>query len=147
MSDVTFSYRSGNKTINLTLKWAERKPSREALGIWQVNTNRAWKVYAQKSQLNNLKEDYARAAVDAGLPMGKPSFQEGTVKQGTSPATQGFALITEWMTGTNFQKTTARFDSALSQQAIPKNKTATDYKRFASYMWHFRIVSCDSLFI
>jgi hypothetical protein len=143
MSDVTFSYRSGSKTINLTLKWADRLTSREALGIWKVN-NRAWKVYAQKSQFNNLKEDYARAAVDAGLPMGSPSFQEGTVKQGSSPPTQGFALITEWMTGTNFQKTTASFESALKWEAIPKNKTATDYQRFASCMWSLRIVSCNS---
>jgi hypothetical protein len=126
--DVTFTYQSAGKPVILTLKWSEVTPSRESLGLWHVE-NEAWKVYQQTTQLEALKADYQRAAIDAGLPMGDPRFQVGTVQQGSRPVTQGFALITNWMDGSNFQKTIASFRSALNQSNFPTGKTTNDYQR------------------
>ncbi|OCH92798.1 hypothetical protein OBBRIDRAFT_824535 [Obba rivulosa] len=103
-ADVTFTYKSGGKDVTKTLTAAEMIPSREALGLWRVD-GAAWKVYATTKQYQASSDDYRLANVAAGLPMGDPKFQQGTVKQGTRLASQGFALITQWMDGTNFQET------------------------------------------
>lgn len=115
--DVVFTY----KGTSTTLPWAARIASREALGIWKVQ-EQAWKVYSKRTVYDDLSADYHRAAVDAGLPMGNPQFREGTVKRGSGAATDGFVLITEWMTGINFQKTQASFKAALTKEKVPKDK-------------------------
>ena len=140
--DVVFTY-NGNPT---TLLWANRLPSREALGLWQVG-DQAWKVYRTRNVLADLSADYARAAVDAGLPMGRPQFREGKVKQGTAAASDGFVLITEWMTGTNFQKTVASFRSALTRENVPKDRNNTDYRRFVSISSLVPLVSLNDIIV
>ena len=137
--DVVFTWTSGGKEQTRTLRAADKISSREGLGLWKVD-NRAWKVYATTSQLNALSSDYTRAQVDAGLPVGTPapSFQQGSVKQGTKPPTQGFVLIAQWMDGTNFQKTASNFRSALDKEKVPKDKTSTDYKRCVGLRWGSR---------
>jgi len=123
-SDVVVT--SGGKST--TLKGSDKINSREAIGIWKVG-NKAWKVYGRRKTLDDLREDYSRAAIYAGLPMGNPSFVEGQVKVGANAPTNGFVLVTEWMVGTNFQKTVASFKAALSKESVPKDKSDTDYKR------------------
>ncbi|KAI0697585.1 hypothetical protein BC835DRAFT_1413621 [Cytidiella melzeri] len=126
--DVVFTYTSGGKEIKTTLKGSERYNSREAIGIWKVNS-KAWKVYGTTKQYQALSDDYRRADVAAGLPMGNPSFQLGTVKVGNKTETQGFILITQWMEGTNFQKSASSFEAALAKEKLSKDTTTNDYKR------------------
>lgn len=128
MVDVTFTYTSRGKPITKILPEAEKIPSREALGLWKVD-NKAWKVYATTKEYTKLSQDYSRADVMAGLPMGQPSFQQGAVKQGTKAPSEGFILATEWMDGTNFQKTSKSFEIALTRQNISHDKASTDWKR------------------
>ncbi|KIL67263.1 hypothetical protein M378DRAFT_197126 [Amanita muscaria Koide BX008] len=124
---VVFTYRGGNKTFN-------RQPdvsSNEALGVWH-DGNKAWKLYATTAQLAKLSADYQRADVH-GLPMGSPAFQQGTVKQGTNQQTQGFALVTNWLTGNefNFHTPPKPFRTALRTQNISHSKSSQDYKRIS----------------
>lgn len=130
--NVVFTYTSNGQQQTRTLLAADRIPSREALGLWQVG-NRGWKVYATTAQLAAISADYTRAQVDAGLPVGTPppAFQQGTVRQGTRPPTQGFVLIAQWMDGTNFQKTAASFRSALTRENVPRDRNSTDHRRCA----------------
>ncbi|KAI0724977.1 hypothetical protein C8Q72DRAFT_786381 [Fomitopsis betulina] len=116
-----------------TLSATKKISSREAVGLWIVG-NSIWKVYATTSQLAKIDADYTRAQVDAGLPVGSPapSFQQGLVKQGTRPVTQGFVLIAQLMDGTNFQKTNASFKSALTKENVSHDKTSTDYQRITA---------------
>ena len=127
-NDVTFTYKSGGKDIKKTLKWADRFSSREALGIWKVES-KAWKVYSTTKEYQSLSDDYRRAAVAAGLPMGDPAFQQGKVQQGTKPQSEGFVLVTQWMDGTNFQKNASSFKAALTKENVSKDSKSTDYKR------------------
>lgn len=128
--DVVFTWTSGGKQQTETLSATKKISSREAVGLWIVG-NSIWKVYATTSQLAKIDADYTRAQVDAGLPVGSPapSFQQGLVKQGTRPVTQGFVLIAQLMDGTNFQKTNASFKSALTKENVSHDKTSTDYQR------------------
>lgn len=131
MTDVVFTYISGGKKQTRVLHAHDKMSSREAIGLWKVD-NCAWKVYATTSQLDALTDDYTHAQVDGGLPVGTPapSFQVGTVKQGEKTETHGFVLIAQWMSGTNFQKTAAKFRSALAKEDVPKKKDSQDYDRF-----------------
>ncbi|KAI0697583.1 hypothetical protein BC835DRAFT_1413619 [Cytidiella melzeri] len=129
--DLVFTYKVKDKEIKKTLKASERKSSREAIGIWKVDS-KAWKVYGTTNKYQALSDDYRRAAVAAGLPMGDPSFQQGKVKDGKKAETQGFVLITQWMEGTNFQKTSSSFKAALTKEKLSKDKTTNDYKRTKS---------------
>ncbi|EPS94957.1 hypothetical protein FOMPIDRAFT_1062930 [Fomitopsis schrenkii] len=131
--DVVFTWTSGGKQQTQKLLGKDKHASREAVGLWQVGS-RGWKVYATTSQLSKIDADYTRAQVDAGLPVGTPApaFQQGSVKQGTKPATDGFVLIAQWMDGTNFQKTAASFKSALTKERVSKDKNSTDYKRITA---------------
>ncbi|KAG6882022.1 hypothetical protein C0992_012937, partial [Termitomyces sp. T32_za158] len=61
--------------------------------------------------------------------MGNPGFLEGKVQQGNERESDGFVLYTNWMTGTNFQKTKASFNSALEKQGISHSKSNETYKR------------------
>lgn len=126
-SDVVFTYVTPTgQTTSQTLRWDQRINSREALGLWRVNNDFAWKVYRQRNQLQALQADYARAQTYASLPMGSPTFVQGTVRY-DGRTTNGFVLITAWMVGSNFQKTAASFRSALSAQNMPRNPTNQDY--------------------
>lgn len=116
--------------------WASRIPSRETpYGVWQdKKTNEAWKIYPRKidekkktDNLRDLSADYRRAQVDVELPMGNPRFQEGKVQQGSAKAVDGFALITEWMTGNNFQKTVKPLKAALTAQNISHDRFSQEY--------------------
>ncbi|EPS93368.1 hypothetical protein FOMPIDRAFT_92428 [Fomitopsis schrenkii] len=128
--EVVFTWTSGGKPKTQTLLGKDKHSSREAVGLWKVGS-RGWKVYATTSQLSKIDADYTRAEVDAGLPVGSPTpaFQQGSVKQGTKPTTEGFVLIAQWMDGTNFQKTTASFKSALTKEKVSKDQDSTDHKR------------------
>ena len=137
MADIIFTYKSGGQTIQKTLRNADKIPSREALGLWKVD-GKAWKVYGTTKEYNKLSQDYRRADVAAGLPMGNPSFQQGTVKQGTKPASEGFALITQWMEGTNFQKTVKSFETALTREKISHDRNSNDWKRCVTVVYHDR---------
>ncbi|KAM6495395.1 hypothetical protein JOM56_008101 [Amanita muscaria] len=122
---VVFTYRGGKKTFN-------RQPdisSNEALGVWH-DGNKAWKIYATTSQLDKVSADYHRANVH-GLPMGSPAFQQGTLKQGTDRQTQGFALVTNWLTGNefNFHRPPKPFRTALTTQRISRSRSSQDYRR------------------
>jgi len=89
-TDVVFTYHTptGGKVVR-RLKQADKISSREALGLWKVD-NKAWKVYVSRSQLEELNQDYRRADVVAGLPMGSPAFITGKVKEGTKPEKDGW---------------------------------------------------------
>lgn len=130
--NVDFTYTSNGRQQTRTLLAAHKIRSHEAMGLWQVG-NRGWKVYATTEQLTAISADYTRAQVDAGLPVGTPppSFQQGTVRQGNQPATHGFVLIAQWMDGTNFQKTTASFRSALTREKVPRDRNSQDHRRCA----------------
>ncbi|KAM6495387.1 hypothetical protein JOM56_008093 [Amanita muscaria] len=122
---VVFTSNSGKRTLN-------RQPdvsSREALGVWR-EANKAWKIYATTAQLAKLFADYHRASVN-GLPMGYPVFEQGTVQQGTGRLTQGFALVTNWLTGTefNFHRPPKHLRTALTTQRISHSRSSQDYKR------------------
>jgi len=136
MSDVTFKYKSGGKDVTKLFKWADRKESRETpeYGVWKLE-DKAWKIYARKidtkkgtDNLTDLSADYRRAEVDGGLPVGKPQWQEGDVTKG-SKTEKGFALVTEWMTGYNFQKDIKPLSAGLKAQNISHVKTSADYTR------------------
>ncbi|KAI6110176.1 hypothetical protein EDD16DRAFT_1483638 [Pisolithus croceorrhizus] len=117
-------------------KWRKvnRQSSREGIGVWHVG-NYAWKVYSakndsQRNTLEKLREDYRRADVH-GLPMGRPRFQDGTIKQGNGNPYNGMALIVDWFEGTNFNfhRPPKPFKSALEAQKISHSKSSTDYKK------------------
>ncbi|KAI5984671.1 hypothetical protein EDD15DRAFT_2583310 [Pisolithus albus] len=124
----------GGKSVTQTLLWKDRQNSREGIGVWHVG-NYAWKLYSakndsQRKTLEKLREDYRRANA-RGLPMGKPRFQDGTIKQGNENPYGGMALIVDWFEGTNFNfhKPPKPFKSALEAQKISHSKSSTDYKR------------------
>lgn len=127
--DVTFTYTKSGQQVSQVLRWADRINSREGLGLWHVGSW-AWKVYSTRTQYNALSADYRRAAIDAGLPMGDPSFQAGRVQRGTAAATDGFVLITQWMEGVQFLHTAAAFKTALTRDNFPHGRTTTDYQRY-----------------
>ena len=133
--DVLFTWinSSTGKQESKTLKGTEMINSREAIGIWKVD-NKSWKVYGTTSQLKALSDDYTRAQVDAGLPVGNPApaFQQGTVKVGSGNPTQGFVLIVEWMDGKNFQKNATSFRKALEGENISHDPKSQDYTRYGS---------------
>ncbi|KAF9498174.1 hypothetical protein BDN71DRAFT_446821 [Pleurotus eryngii] len=121
-------YNSGGPKTQILLA-KDRIKSNEGLGIWHVGIY-AWKVYSTTSQLQKLKDDYQRADVK-GLPMGKPRFTQGTVQQGSGRATDGFALIVNWVDGSpfNFQQPPRPFRKALETQNISHSKSDKDYTR------------------
>ncbi|KAI5983902.1 hypothetical protein EDD15DRAFT_1829550 [Pisolithus albus] len=130
--DIEFTYESGGKQVKQTLLWKDRQSSREGIGIWHVG-NYAWKLYSakdddQRKTLEKLREDYRRADAH-GLPMGKPRFQDGTIKQGNGHPYGGMALIVDWFEGTNFHRPLKPFNSALKTQNISHSKSSTDYKK------------------
>ncbi|KAH7883470.1 hypothetical protein F5I97DRAFT_1939215 [Phlebopus sp. FC_14] len=124
---MSFTYTKGNQKITKILLWKDRKSSREALGIWKVD-GQAWKVYQTTKEYDKLFADYQRAGIHAGLPMGRYSFTKGKVKK-SNKTTDGFVLATEWMEGTNFQKSASSFEAALKREKISQDKNSTDYKR------------------
>ena len=125
-----------NKTVTRTFNRQPDVKSNEALGIWH-DGNFAWKIYTTTVQLGKLSDDYNRAGV-AGLPMGSPKFIQGSVKQGTDKSTEGFALVTRWLSGTefNFHKPPKPFKTALRTQNISHRKSSQDYKRQVSIDIH-----------
>ncbi|KAI6110178.1 hypothetical protein EV401DRAFT_1869782 [Pisolithus croceorrhizus] len=132
--DIKFTYRSGGRSVTQTLLWKERQNSREGIGVWHVG-NYAWKVYAakndsQRNTLEKLRADYRRADV-RGLPMGRPRFQDGTIKQGNGNPYGGMALIVDWFEGTNFNfhRPPKPFKSALELQRVSCSKSSIDHKK------------------
>lgn len=123
--NVEFTYYVGQQEKVQKLLGAEGMSSREAIGLWHVG-NCAWKVYRHRNQYDSLVADYTRAATDATLPMGNPSFITGKVKA-SDTGRDGFVLTTEWMTGSNFQKTDASFKAALTAQGVSHSTTDQDY--------------------
>ncbi|KAI6022767.1 hypothetical protein BKA83DRAFT_4125542 [Pisolithus microcarpus] len=106
--DIEFTYKSGGKSVMQTLLWKDRQSSSwEAISIWHIG-NYTWKLYSAKDNdqhktLEKLREDYHW--VDAhGLPMGKPRFQDGTIKQGNGHLYSGMVLIVDWFKATNFHR-------------------------------------------
>ena len=125
---VVFASTAGGITF-------ERQPDGQggegdSLGVWRDN-NRAWKIFSSRTNLDKIKAFYNTADVH-GLPMGGPIFREGTVKQGTGRVTNGFALITRWLIGDefNFHRPPKTFNSALTRQNISHSRSAEQYKRY-----------------
>ena len=127
---VTFSYGSTTKTFN-------RQPDGsggEGIGVWREN-NVAWKLYSTRQKLQDIMTDY-RIAENHGLPMGTnpgPEFIEGSVRQGQNAATSGFALVTQWLDGTefNFHRVGGRpFRVALRDEGISHSRSSTQYTRY-----------------
>jgi len=94
---VTVTYTRGGQLLTKILPGRNRIPSREALGLWRVDNNKAWKVYRTRNQFNKLRDDYLRADVVAALPMGNPYFILARVQVGAAASTVGFVLATDWM--------------------------------------------------
>ncbi|KAI6013065.1 hypothetical protein BKA83DRAFT_4063662 [Pisolithus microcarpus] len=115
------------------LLWKDRQSSsQEAIGIWHVG-NYAWKLYLAKDDdqcktLEKLREDYCQADAH-GLPMAKPHFQDGMIKQGNGHLYSGMVLIMDWFEGTNFHRHLKPFKSALKTHNISHSKSSTDYKK------------------
>ena len=125
---VVFTSAAGGITF-------DRRPDgqggeRNSLGVWR-NNNRAWKIFSSRDNLDSIKASYNTADVH-GLPMGGPIFREGTVRQGTGRETNGFALITRWLIGDefNFHRPPKTFNSALTRQAISHSRSTEQYKRY-----------------
>jgi hypothetical protein len=62
-----------------------------SIGVWIVG-NKAWKLFPKITDLEEISKDYQKAGA-TGVPMGDPTFREGTIQQGTDRPTNGFALI------------------------------------------------------
>ena len=131
--DVIVSYVGGDGVhVERTLRGVDTIASRESTGLWKVGKD-IWKVYAKRTVMDKLEEDYYRASVMAALPMGEPSFVLCTVKVGAKAASPGFFIKTLFVGGTNFQKGNNRpFLAALEAQKIPKKKTDETYIRSVS---------------
>ena len=144
--DVTFTYKSGGKDVTQTLKAADKISSREALGLWHVGT-KAWKVYSKTKEYDSLSDDYRRAQVDGGLPMGSPAFQKGTVTRGNDTS-DGFVIISQWQDGKKFVKKASAFKAALEAQSVSHDKASTDWKRSAVFqLYEIHTYGANSLFV
>jgi len=141
--DVIVKYARGGQLLTKKLLGRDKIPSREALGLWKVDNNKAWKVYRTRNQFNKLSEDYLRADTVAALPMGNPFFITAKIQVGTAAPTDGFVLGTDWMDGTSFLKGNVRpFSGALQAQNIPRNAQDEIYIRYET---RFVIILADSI--
>jgi len=126
---VVFKSKGVTKTFNRQPDG--RGQEGDSIGVWRDRaTNSAWKLYPKQANLTRVSTYYYRAAVN-GLPMGDPSFKEGSVQQGTDNATNGFALVTRWLEGIefNFHTPPKPFRVGLRDEKISQNKSSTQYKR------------------
>ena len=108
----------------------EARKAGDSIGVWK-DGGKAWKLYPKQADLKRVPTHYYQAAVN-GLPMGDPSFQEGSVQQGTDKGSNGFALVTRWFDGIefNFHKPPKPFRVGLRYEKISSSKSSTQYERY-----------------
>ena len=127
---VVFTYGGQTQTFN---RQPDGKGGGGSIGVWRAG-NRAWKLFSKTTSLEKNRRFYETAR-DRRLPIGTPTptFQQGTVKQGTQRATQGYALISQWLEGKefNFQTSQGAFRKALENQNISHSRGSPQYQRYA----------------
>jgi hypothetical protein len=122
------------KNQNMTKEFNRQPDGRgregDSIGVWRDGSS-AWKLYPKHDHFMTVSTHYQQAAVH-GLPMGDPGFREGSVQQGTDKATNGFALVTRWLEGQefNFHTPPKPFKVALRDQKISNSRSSTQYKRY-----------------
>ncbi|KAH9980398.1 hypothetical protein BJV74DRAFT_887864 [Russula compacta] len=101
----------------------------EGIGVWRDGI-RAWKLFATQNTYDRTK-GYYDTAIAKSLPIGNldPVFKKGKVKQGNRAATDGFALITGWLDGTEFNFQGRQFATALATEKISHSRSSVQYKR------------------
>jgi hypothetical protein len=135
---VVFKSKGVTKTFNRQPDG--RGKEGDSIGVWKDGSS-AWKLYPKQADFTRLSTFYHQAAVN-GLPMGDPSFKEGSIQQGTDRASNGFALVTRWLDGIefNFHTPPKKFNTALRDEKISHSKSSTQYKRI-----HGGCVSADKI--
>ena len=125
---VVFKSKGVTKTFNRQPDG--RGKEGDSIGVWKDGSS-AWKLYPKQADFTRVSTFYHEAAVN-GLPMGDPSFKEGSIQQGTDRATNGFALVTRWLDGIefNFHTPPKKFNTALRDEKISHSKSSTQYKRY-----------------
>lgn len=127
---VVFTPTDGTAT-----KTFDRQPDGkggEGIGVWQDGI-RAWKLFSSQGTYDKTK-GYYDTAVAHSLPIGNlvPVFKKGKVKLGSKSATDGFALITGWLNGEEFNFQGKQFKAALERENISHSMSSVQYKR---YVW------------
>jgi hypothetical protein len=124
---VVFKNQGVTKTFNRQPDG--RGQEGDSIGVWR-DGNKAWKLFPKRDHLKTISAYYQHAAVN-GLPMGDPEFKEGTVQQGTDRATSGFALVTRWLDGIefNFHTPPKPFKAALRDGNISHSRGSAQYQR------------------
>jgi hypothetical protein len=125
---VVFKSKGVTKTFNRQPDG--RGKEGDSIGVWKDGSS-AWKLYPKQANFTRISGYYHEAGVN-GLPMGDPSFREGSIQQGKDRATNGFALVTRWLDGIefNFHKPPKPFNAALRDEKISHSKGSTQYKRY-----------------
>jgi hypothetical protein len=125
---VVFKSKGVTKTFNRQPDG--RGKEGDSIGVWKDGSS-AWKLYPKQADFKRISGYYHDAGVN-GLPMGNPSFREGSIQQGKDRATNGFALVTRWLDGIefNFHKPPKPFKAALRDEKISHSKGSTQYKRY-----------------
>jgi hypothetical protein len=134
------------KNQNVTKQFDRQPDGRgqegDSIGVWRDGSSACWKLYPKRAHLTTVSTHYQRAAVN-GLPMGDPVFREGSVQQGTDKATNGFALVTRWLEGQefNFHTPPKPFKVALRDQKISNSRSSNQYNRYVriSILIHFLV--------
>ncbi|KAH9954108.1 hypothetical protein BC827DRAFT_729124 [Russula dissimulans] len=125
---VVFRYGGQNRTFN---RQPDGKGGGGSIGVWR-DGNQAWKIFSKTTSLEKNRRFY-QTARDNNLPNGipTPTFQEGTVTEGTKRPTQGYALISQWLEGKefNFQTSQGAFKQALEIQRISHSRSSAQYRQ------------------
>lgn len=123
-------FKSKNITKTFNRQPDGRGKEGDSIGVWKDGSS-AWKLFPKQADFEKISTYYHKAGI-SGLPMGDPSFKEGSVQQGTDKATSGFALVTRWLDGTefNFHKPPKPFKSVLRDEKISHSKSSTQYQRY-----------------
>ena len=127
---VTFTSDDGTITKKFT-----DKPDKGGEGyVWHVD-NEAWKVFTNRDTYDKKFND-CEAAKAAGLPMGGdpkqyPYFKKGTVTQGNGTTSEGFLIVSWWLSGRRFfGKIRKSFKAALKEQTISHSKGDAKYQKY-----------------
>jgi hypothetical protein len=126
-------FKSKNITKTFNRQPDGRGKEGDSIGVWKDGSS-AWKLFPKQADFEKISTFYHKAGI-GGLPMGDPSFREGSIQQGTEKATNGFALVTRWLDGTefNFHTPPKPFGSVLRDEKISHSKGSTQYKRYVLY--------------
>ncbi|KAK2467690.1 hypothetical protein APHAL10511_000284 [Amanita phalloides] len=127
---VVFTYEGGQRTFVTQ----PHHGGGQGLGVWQ-DGNQAWKIFPDVGKADKTFKKvtgYYTTAYGAKLPMGgQPFCPRGTVKQGGDKATNGFAVVTGWLEGTefNFHRIGKKpFKTALTTENVSHSESSQQFK-------------------